>query len=96
MTKYGFVHVANTDELKEKGRVVVLGGCSDVINTYTGHHEVNTFTSFYPYCILTTPLDNVIVVDFYTNCFQILNSTGGLLTFYDPQNLGIELAWSLA
>ncbi|VDI56781.1 Hypothetical predicted protein [Mytilus galloprovincialis] len=84
-TNNGNIHVADSEVDSDRGRVVVLGQGGDIVNIYTGHININRDIPFTPVRIVTTPRDNVIVVDVGTEVFHILNSTGKLLFHYDTK-----------
>ena len=63
---------------------------------YTGHPKVNTEgCPFIPQHVITTPADNIIVTDVYTETLHILNNIGKVMTYYDITNIGIK-PYSLA
>ncbi|XP_063404216.1 uncharacterized protein LOC134687688 [Mytilus trossulus] len=79
-----------------RGRVVVLNSDGDILQIYTGHHDVNNEENpFKPVNIVTTPSDNIIVVDLVTYVLHILNNCGNLITHYNTGDLGIEMPHSL-
>ena len=91
-------HICVVDELSEdrRGTVVVLNRDGDILQIYTGHHEVNNENKpFKPVNIVTTPSDNIIVVDLETYVFHILNNCGNLITHYNVGDIGIAMPYSL-
>ncbi|XP_071169494.1 uncharacterized protein [Mytilus edulis] len=94
-TSNGNIHVVDCEPGSDRGRVVVLGQGGDVINTYTGHTEINKNIPFKPIRIVTTPRDNVIVVDLETDVFHILNNVGELLTHFNAKDNAIILPFTL-
>ncbi|XP_063420323.1 uncharacterized protein LOC134705535 [Mytilus trossulus] len=80
----------------KKGRVVVLGKGSDIVNSYTGDPKINKHKSFKPQRIATTSKDNVIVTDLDTEIIHILNSKGCLISWYNTKDIGILHPFSLA
>ncbi|XP_063431843.1 uncharacterized protein LOC134714487 [Mytilus trossulus] len=84
-TNNGNIHVADSEKASDQGRVVVLGQGGDIVNIYTGHTDINRDIPFTPVRIVTTPRDNVIVVDVGTEVFHILNNTGQLFFHYDTK-----------
>ncbi|XP_076105632.1 uncharacterized protein LOC143073762 [Mytilus galloprovincialis] len=82
-TSNGNIHVVDYYSGSDRGKVVVLGQGGDIINTYTGHTDINKDKQFKPVRIVTTPRDNVIVVDLNTDVFHILNNIGELLTHFN-------------
>ncbi|XP_071166135.1 tripartite motif-containing protein 2-like [Mytilus edulis] len=85
-TSNGNILVADCEPGSDIGRVVVLGQGGDMNNTYTGHQEINKEEKFKPIQIVTTPRDNVIVVDLHTEVFHILNNKGEYLTFFNTKD----------
>ncbi|CAC5395558.1 unnamed protein product [Mytilus coruscus] len=92
----GNIHVADCHPDSDRGRVVVLGQGGDIINTYTRNTEINKDYLFQPVMIVTTPRDNVIVVDLDTDVFHILNNIGEYSTHYSTNDIAIICALSLA
>ncbi|XP_052101767.1 uncharacterized protein LOC127735569 [Mytilus californianus] len=95
-TSNGNIHVADNYPDSDRGRVVVLGQGRGIINTYSGHTDVNKHKPFKPVNIVTTPRDNVIVIDTGTSTFHLLDNNGQLLTFYKTSDIGILYPASLA
>ncbi|VDI26269.1 Hypothetical predicted protein [Mytilus galloprovincialis] len=95
-TSNGNIHVVDYYKDGDSGKVVVLGKADDVINIYKGDTEINKKVPFIPEGIVTTPRDNVIVVDLATNTLHILNNSGHLITYIKTTDIGIEDAYSLA
>ncbi|XP_076104396.1 uncharacterized protein LOC143073044 [Mytilus galloprovincialis] len=95
-TSNGNIHVADYDKDKGSGKVVVLGQAGHVINIYKGDTEINKAVPFRPEGIVTTPRDNVIVVDLVTCTLHILNNSGHLITYIKTTDNGIERPLSLA
>ncbi|VDI70123.1 tripartite motif-containing protein 9/67 [Mytilus galloprovincialis] len=79
-----------------RGRVLVFGQGSDILNEYTGcGQDIKTnYQPFKPISITTTPSDNVIVIDFYDH-FHILDTSGNLLFYYNTDDIGIEYSYSI-
>ncbi|CAC5421994.1 unnamed protein product [Mytilus coruscus] len=71
----------------DSGRVVVLGQGGEIINTYTGHTEINKDKQFRPVSIVTTPKDNVIVPDKDTHSLHILDNDGNLMAYHNKNNV---------
>ncbi|XP_076104554.1 uncharacterized protein LOC143073115 [Mytilus galloprovincialis] len=94
-TMNGNIHVVDSDPDVDRGRVVVLGQGEGIINSYTGHTDINKDKPFKPSRIVTSPKDNVIVVDVVTKVFHILNNVGELLTHFNTHDATI-LPFSLA
>ena len=92
----GNIHVADFKTNNDRGRVLVLGQGGDITNAYTGHTDVNKDRPLQPIRIVTTPRDNVIVMDLNTCYLHILTDTGRLITIFNTKDLGIELPLSLA
>ncbi|XP_076104199.1 uncharacterized protein LOC143072915 [Mytilus galloprovincialis] len=90
------IHVADCDSDEDSGRVVVLGQAGDVINIYDGDTDINKKKPFRPSAVVTTPRDNVIVVDPDTGTLHIMNNSGQLITYIKTTDHGIEGAGSLA
>ncbi|XP_063435902.1 uncharacterized protein LOC134716822 [Mytilus trossulus] len=84
-TSNGNLHVADYKPGSDRGRVVVLGQEGGIVNTYTGHADINKYKPFKPVRIVTTPRDNVIVVDLNTEVFHILNNRGELLAHFNTK-----------
>ncbi|XP_063433836.1 uncharacterized protein LOC134715530 [Mytilus trossulus] len=94
-TSNGNIHVVDCDPGKE-GRVVVLTTGSGVINSYKGHPEINKNSPFQPNIIVTTPSDNVMVVELATYVIHILDNKGNLVSWFDTEDIGILCPSSLA
>ncbi|XP_076104382.1 uncharacterized protein LOC143073036 [Mytilus galloprovincialis] len=88
-TSNGNIHVSDYHPGEGSGKVVVLGKAGDVINIYKGDTEINKEEPFRPEGIATTPRDNVIVVDPYTDTLHILNNSGQLITYIKTTDNGI-------
>ncbi|XP_076104397.1 uncharacterized protein LOC143073045 [Mytilus galloprovincialis] len=97
-TSNGNIHVSDYDpDLEEdSGKVVVLGPGGDVINIYKGDTEINKEEPFKPEEVVTTPRDNVIVVDLDTETLHILNNSGQLITYIKTTDHGIKDPFALA
>ncbi|XP_052098620.1 uncharacterized protein LOC127733298 [Mytilus californianus] len=93
-TSNGNIQVADYDPNdlglnEDSGKLVVLGKARDVINIYKGDSEINKEEPFRPAGIVTTPRDNVIVVDVDTNTLHILNNSGQLITYINTTDHGM-------
>lgn len=89
------IFVAEENPPNGRGRVVVIGQ-GKILNIYFGHSVVNTVDKpFKPCDLTTTPVDNVIVVDFKTNGLHILNSSGLLFTYINTKEKGITTPVSI-
>ncbi|VDH96988.1 Hypothetical predicted protein [Mytilus galloprovincialis] len=91
-------NICVVDELSEdfRGRIVVLNRDGDILQIYTGHHEVNNENKpFKPVYIVTTPSDNIIVTELSIYIFHILNNCGHLITHYNIGDIGISWPYSL-
>ena len=91
-------NICVVDKLAKDGRgtVVVLNRDGDILQIYTGHHEVNIEDKpFQPVNIVTTPSDNIIVKVLSSDIFHILNNCGQLITHYNVGDLGITMSYSL-
>ncbi|XP_071169267.1 uncharacterized protein [Mytilus edulis] len=95
-TSNGNIHVSDSDPNGDRSKVVVLGKAGDVINIYNGDTEINKKVPFSPAGIVTTPRDNVIVVDIDIDTLHILNNSGHLITYIKTTDNGIERPYSLA
>ncbi|XP_063434537.1 uncharacterized protein LOC134715912 [Mytilus trossulus] len=95
-TNNGNIHVSDYTSKEECGKVVVLGQAGDVINIYKGDTEINKEVPFRPTGIVTTPRDNVIVVDADNDTLHILNHSGQLITYIKTSEHGIEYPYTLA
>ncbi|XP_052101131.1 uncharacterized protein LOC127735077 [Mytilus californianus] len=93
-TSNGNIHVV--DRNQDRGRVVVLGQGGNIINTYPGNTNVSKNKIFIPSRIVTTPRDNVIVLDKDAFCLHILTNAGQLITLYNTKDIGIVYPHSLA
>ncbi|VDI30062.1 Hypothetical predicted protein [Mytilus galloprovincialis] len=81
---------------KMEGRVVLLGQV-DIVNTYSGHPDINTKAiPFTPIDLTTTPTDNVIVVEMINNTLHIINNSGQLITYISTKYKGISLPCSIS
>ncbi|XP_071137200.1 uncharacterized protein [Mytilus edulis] len=91
-------NICVVDKLSEdgRGRVVVLNREGDILQIYTGHHEVNNEKKpFKPVNIVTTPSDNIIVAELNVYIFHILNNCGHLITHINMGDIGISKSYSL-
>ncbi|XP_063402708.1 uncharacterized protein LOC134686833 [Mytilus trossulus] len=91
-------NICVVDKLSEdfRGRVVVLNRDGDILQIYTGHHEINNEKKpFKPVKIVTTPSDNIIVTELSIYIFHILNNCGHLITHYNMGDLGVVMPFSL-
>ncbi|CAC5425939.1 unnamed protein product [Mytilus coruscus] len=94
-TSNGNIHVVDVVS-DYRRRVLVLGQGGDKINIYTGDKEINKDRQFYPTDIVTTPRDNVIVADMFTDTLHILNNAGLLMTYYKTSDINIVFPCSLS
>ncbi|XP_052058186.1 uncharacterized protein LOC127698651 [Mytilus californianus] len=78
------------------GKVVILGQDGHIKNEYAGHSTINKGTPFKPVDIVTTPSDNVIVIDLDTQILHILNNNGQFVTYFNIDEIGIRTPRSLA
>ncbi|XP_076099450.1 uncharacterized protein LOC143068938 [Mytilus galloprovincialis] len=78
------------------GKVVILGQEGNIINQYTGHQTINKSEPFRPVHIVTTPSDNVVVMDLFTQILHILNDNGHFISYFNTKDIGIEFPYSLA
>lgn len=79
---------------KNERRVVVLEH-KDIINTYSGHFDINTENSpFKSYDLATTLSDNVVVPD-GRNTLHILNFSGQLVTYINTEYKEITFPYSI-
>ncbi|XP_071162637.1 uncharacterized protein [Mytilus edulis] len=78
------------------GKVVILGQEGNKINQYTGHPTINKSEPFRPVHIVTTPSDNVVVMDLFTQILHILNDNGHFISYFNTKDIGIEFPYSLA
>ncbi|VDI25568.1 Hypothetical predicted protein [Mytilus galloprovincialis] len=78
------------------GKVVILGQEGNIINQYTGHPTINKSEPFRPVHIVTTPSDNVVVMDLFTQILHILNDNGHFISYFNTKDIGIEFPYSLA
>ncbi|XP_071162340.1 uncharacterized protein [Mytilus edulis] len=92
----GNIHVVDQISDDWCGKVVVLGQGGHIINQYTGHPTINKSEPFKPVQIVTTPSDNVVVMDFDTDILHILNDNGHLISYFNTNDIGIEFPVSLA
>ncbi|CAC5424544.1 unnamed protein product [Mytilus coruscus] len=91
-------NICVVDRLSEdiRGRVVVLNRDGDILQIYTGHHEVNNEDKpFQPLNIVTTPSDSIIVTELNIYIFHILNNCGHLITHYNMGDIGVSMPFSL-
>ncbi|XP_071162359.1 uncharacterized protein [Mytilus edulis] len=92
----GNIHVADNISDDWCGKVVVLGQGGHIINQYTGHPTINKSKPFKPVDIVTTPSDNVVVIDVITRILHILNDNGHLISYFNTNDIGIEFPHSFA
>ncbi|XP_052090155.1 uncharacterized protein LOC127726721 [Mytilus californianus] len=91
-------NICVVDRLSEdnRDRVVVLNRDGDILQIYTGHHQVNNENKpFKPVNIVTTPSDNIIVTQLNIYIFHILNNCGHLITHYKMGDIGLAKPYSL-
>ncbi|XP_071162324.1 uncharacterized protein [Mytilus edulis] len=92
----GNIHVVDWISDDARGIVVILGQGGHIINQYTGHPTINKSEPFKPINIVTTPSDNVVVIDLSTQILHILNDNGHLISYFNTKDIGIEFPYSLA
>ncbi|XP_071123858.1 uncharacterized protein [Mytilus edulis] len=92
----GNIHVVDKISDDWSGKIVVLEQGGHMINEYTGHSTINKHGSFKPINIVTTPNDNVVVIDKDTKIMHILNDNGHLISYFNTKNIGIKRPHSLA
>ncbi|XP_076099605.1 uncharacterized protein LOC143069059 [Mytilus galloprovincialis] len=92
----GNIHVVDQISDDWSGKVVILGQGGHIINQYTGHPTINKSKPFRPVHIVTTPSDNVVVIDMSTQILHILNDNGHLISYFNTNDIGIEFPLSLA
>ncbi|XP_071162326.1 transcription intermediary factor 1-beta-like [Mytilus edulis] len=92
----GNIYVVDTISDNWCGKVMVLGQEGHIINQYTGHPTINKSEPFKPINIVTTPSDNVVVMDLDTDILHILNDNGHLISYFNTKDIGIEFPNSLA
>ncbi|XP_071162469.1 E3 ubiquitin-protein ligase TRIM71-like [Mytilus edulis] len=90
------IHVVDKISDDWSGKVVILGQEGNIINQYTGHPTINKSEPFIPVDIVTTPSDNVVVIDLDTEILHILNDNGHLISYFNTKDIGIEFPYSLA
>ncbi|XP_071162338.1 E3 ubiquitin-protein ligase TRIM71-like [Mytilus edulis] len=95
-TSTGNIHVVDEISDDSRGKVVILGQGGHIINQYTGHPIINKSEPFKPVHIVTTPSDNVVVMDLDTAILHILNDNGHLISYFNTKDIGIEFPYSLA
>ncbi|CAC5355596.1 MYH [Mytilus coruscus] len=95
-TSNGNIHVVDKILNDWSGKVVVLGQEGHIINEYTAHLTINKGESFKPVDTVTTPSDNVVVIDMATKSFHILNDNGHLISYFNLKEIGINFPGSLA
>ncbi|XP_071133114.1 uncharacterized protein [Mytilus edulis] len=96
-TSNGNIWVIDQLDILNRGRVVVLGQAGNIIQIYTGHHDVNNQDrAFRPTDLLTTPLDNIVVTDCNNHTLHILSCDGVFITYVRTDDIGIMWPCSLA
>ncbi|VDI71529.1 Hypothetical predicted protein [Mytilus galloprovincialis] len=95
-TSNGNIHVVDYIAGEESGKLVVLGVGGNVINIYKGNADINKKKPFKPAGIITTPRDNVIVVDVVTQILCIMNNSGQLIAYIKTNDSGVECPFSVA
>ncbi|XP_063402220.1 uncharacterized protein LOC134686485 [Mytilus trossulus] len=87
ITKNGNICVLDRlseDDIALVGRVVILNRNGDVLNTFSGHPEVNTDKKpFEPYRAFTTDSDNIVVSNLASSILYFFNSSGNLIRWCD-------------
>ncbi|XP_052090088.1 uncharacterized protein LOC127726681 [Mytilus californianus] len=79
------------------GRVVILNGDGNVLNTFSGHPEVNTDKFPYkPLCAFTTHSDNIVVSDTFSSILYFFNSSGNFILWCDLNKVGISSSFSFS
>ncbi|XP_071162455.1 uncharacterized protein [Mytilus edulis] len=93
-TSNGNMHVVNmiSDDYR---KVVVLEQGGHIINQYTGHSTINKSEPFTPVAIVTTPSDNVVVMDLNTKILHILNNYGHFISYFNTEDIGIKFPYSI-
>ncbi|XP_071160847.1 uncharacterized protein [Mytilus edulis] len=92
----GNIHVVDEISDDRCGKVMVLRLGGHIINQYTGHPIINKSKAFKPVDIVTTPNDNVVVVDPVPGILHILNDNGHLNSYFNIKEIGIRYPMSLA
>ncbi|XP_063425579.1 E3 ubiquitin-protein ligase TRIM71-like [Mytilus trossulus] len=95
-TSNGNIHIVDDIFNLGRGKVVILGQSGHIINQYKGHSIINKSKPFTPVNIVTTPSDNVVVMDLNTYILHILNNNGHLISYFNTEDIGIEFPYSLA
>ncbi|XP_071162325.1 uncharacterized protein [Mytilus edulis] len=90
------IHVVDMISDDIRGKVVILEQEGHTINQYTGHPTINKSEPFKPVDIVTTPSDNVVVIDAFTRILHILNDNGHLISYFNTKDIGIVFPYSLA
>lgn len=73
-TSKGIICVIDYIALPSKSRLVFLGQKGNVIKIYNGHPDfISEIMPFSPMGIVTTPTDNIIVIDYLNEILYILN-----------------------
>ncbi|VDI67610.1 Hypothetical predicted protein [Mytilus galloprovincialis] len=92
----GNIHVVDQISDDWCGKVMILGQEGHIINQYTGHPTINKSKPFKPEDIVTTPSDNVVVMDPDIYILHILNDNGHLISYFNTNDIGINGPFSLA
>lgn len=80
-----------------RGRVIILSHSGDILQTYSGHAELNSRDRpFKPVGIVTSPSDKIIVPNLNYHMLHILNSSGHFIAYLNTSDVGILHPYSLA
>ncbi|CAC5400463.1 unnamed protein product [Mytilus coruscus] len=95
-TNNGNIHVVDQISEDFSGKVVVLGHDGHLIYKYSGLSATNNTSPFKPRHIVTTPSDNVVVIDRDIPILHILNNNGHFVSYFNTEEIGIQFPYSLA
>lgn len=96
-TKNGHICLVDQQHSDGRGRVLIIGHNREILQTYSGHPDLNTKTRpFKPVGIATTPSNKIIVPNLNFHTLHILNSLGHFITYFNTRDVGIQHPYSMA
>ncbi|CAC5411648.1 unnamed protein product [Mytilus coruscus] len=96
-TKNGNIFVVDQLSKDFSGRVVILSRNGDILNTFSGHSEVNTDKiPFEPFRAFTTHSDNIVVSNLISSILYFFNSSGNLIQWCDLNKVGISRPYAFS
>ncbi|VDI76782.1 Hypothetical predicted protein [Mytilus galloprovincialis] len=82
----GNICVVDRLSADNSGRVVILSGDGDILNTFSGNTDKILFQ---PMRVFTTPSDHIIISNLNHSILYFLNNSGNYIGWKDTSNIGI-------